>query len=112
MSHRIYQDLYDALSNHVGTVKDPGASGTIVVGNKGQAICEVETAGAETRVLEAAENLVIGVRCLVVFTVDGGNLTVESDDSDVVLNSAGDVCEFIVTSAAGTKTWRNLAVST
>lgn len=109
MSHRIIQDLYNALSNSVASSKDPGASGTVVVGTKSLAICECTTAGAETRVLEAAANLVVGVEAVVILDVDGGDLTIESDDGDVVCTAPGDFGKFIVSKATGVNVWRTVA---
>jgi hypothetical protein len=109
MSHRIFQDLYDAFSNNVAQVKDPNTEGsTIVVGNKGYAIVELDStdSGAGDRVLEDATNLQVGVKVLVVLDVDGGSIDIESDDGDVTLTAPGDFAEFVVSKANGVNVWR------
>lgn len=107
-AHRLPQDEYDALSVNVRNVLDPGASGTIQVGAKGFAICEVVTAAAESRTLQSATELPAGTKLLVIFKTDGGDLTLSSDDADQVLDTAGDVCEFVVTDNDGTNEWKVL----
>jgi len=106
MSHRIYQDLYVALTNNVCQVPDPGASGTIGVGTKSLAICEVVTATTESRTLTDASDLPVGTRCIVCLKTDGGDLTIASDDTSVVLADAGDVAEFVVSKSGTDNVWK------
>lgn len=96
------------------SVRDPGASATISWSNKGQVICEVVTATAESRVLPAASGFGVGTRLLVILKVDGGNLTVTgATDGTVTLDTAGAVAEFVVvkTDASDTKAWKQVAVA-
>ncbi len=105
-AHRAALDEYKALAIHTYEVPDPGDTGTIDCAGKGKTICKVTSAGAETRVLSAATDLPLGARCVVLVDVVTTSVTVESDDSDLVLNGDGDAGEFIVASNAGTKEWR------
>ena len=106
-AHRIPTDLYDMLANSMATVKDPGAGGTIVVGTKGIAICEVVTAAAESRVLEDADNLPVGAELKVMLKTDGGDLTVASDDTSVVLKNVGEYATFVVSPSGSGKVWKS-----
>lgn len=96
-----------------GVVPDPGASGTIVIEKKGDAICEVITAAAESRVLESADNFGIGQRLTVMLVTAGGALTVTgADDGSVVMSAAKDMAVFEVGSSISgttrTKVWKVL----
>lgn len=100
-------DFHDMLANHMATVLDPGASGTIRSGGKGLTICEVTTAAAEGRTLESASSFPAYALMLVVLKTDGGDLTITGAASGTeVLANAGDSALFQVTNANGTKEWR------
>lgn len=92
-------------------VADPGASGTIVINNKARAYCLVSTSGAETRKLEDAANLAVGTELTVIFIADGGNLTLDSDDTDVVLVDVGDFATFVVVNNGSSNVWKLVARS-
>lgn len=104
-------DLDSGFRNGAMTEKDPGDAGVIGIENKGLAICEVVTAGAETRVLESATHFGVGQMLLVVLKTDGGDLTVDSDAADVVMTDAGDMALFQVTDVNGVKAWRVMSNS-
>lgn len=94
-------------------VADPGNAGTIYVQNKGFAICEVETAGAESRVLPAAGLMGVGATLMVVGKVLAGAATITGADVSPILHTAGDVVTFVVSvnDADDTKVWRVLSQS-
>lgn len=94
-------------------VADPGDAGTIYVQNKGFAICEIVTAGAETRVLPAAGLMGVGATLTVVGKVLAGAATISGADVSPILHTAGDVVTFIVSvnDADDTKVWRVLSQS-
>lgn len=108
MSAAVYNKvLDDAIRNGYLSVKDPGASGTIEFGNKGDGICEVVTAAAESRALEAASRFMTGHRLMVVLKTAGGALTVTGgNEGSVILATAGDFVEYLLVDANGTKQWR------
>jgi len=87
-------------------VKDPGASGTISWVLSDYVICQVVTAAAESRALEAATSYAVGTKCVVIFKTDGGDLTITGADVSVVLQNAGDIVEFVVTTSGSTHAWR------
>lgn len=92
-------------------VGDPGSGGTISWSNKGMVICEVETAGAESRSLPSASGYAVGTRVMVTLKDDGGDLTITTGDTaDVVLDTVGQAAEFVVTDADGTRQWRTVAI--
>lgn len=97
-----YRDGYNALATGHATAKDPGASGVIRVNDRSYSVCEVVTAGAESRTLDSAATLAPGTKCLVILKTDGGDLTIGS----TVFTAAGDCAEFVVTNADGTKSWK------
>jgi hypothetical protein len=108
----LFQLIDVALRLGAADVKDPGSGGTITINNKGMAICLVTTAGAESRILNAASELPINQRILVILVTAGGALTIDSDDSDVILSSAGDVAEFVVSFNGTSKVWKTVQSST
>lgn len=111
-AQKLAHDLDAGLRSVVFDVADPGASGTISPEYQGFAICRVTTAAAESRVLGNAAKYGVGQRLLVVFQTDGGNLTIDSDDDDVVLTAAGHFAEFVVVPTSTTaKAWRLVASS-
>lgn len=100
-------ELDQMLRNNMAQVPDPGASGTIHFENKGFAICEVVTAGAEGRTVEAATNYRPGHVIMVVLKTAGGALTVTGAASGTeVLSAAGDYLILRCTDANGTREWR------
>lgn len=105
---------YDRLfKEHMVRVPDPGDAGTIYVQNKGFAICEVISAGAETRVLPAAGGFGVGTTLTVVGKVLAGAVTITGANVSPILNTAGDVVVFILSTndASDTKVWRVLSQS-
>lgn len=99
-----------ALRTGFFQVDDPGSAGTISGQNKGHMICEVVTAGAESRTLPTAAGYAVGTTLLVTLKTDGGNLTLaNADDDDAVLTDAGQMALFVVTDANGTKGWRTVS---
>lgn len=84
------------LRNDLFDVRDPGDGNNIVIENKGFAVCKVVTAGTETRVLEQASNFGVGQQLLVIHSVDGGQVTIDSDAPDVVLTAVGDWVLYVV----------------
>jgi len=109
---RLFQIIDVALRLGAADVLDPGASGTVVINNKGFAILLAKTEGPETRVLEDADNLAVGQELLVVLYEDGGDLTIDSDDADVVLTAVGDVARFVVSFDGTNKVWKCVYSST
>jgi hypothetical protein len=101
------QDL--VLRNGFSTVGDPGASGTISINGKGDAICEVVTAAAESRVLPSATDFPVGQSLMVAFVTDGGDLTITgSADGTVTMTEAGDLAVFKVSRTGSTKVWKTV----
>lgn len=98
--------LDSAYRNDVANVKDPGSAGTFQIENKGIAVVEVVTAGAENRALPAAAGLGVGTELVVCFKTDGGDLTVTGAESNVVLQDAGDVAVFRVGVNGANNVWR------
>jgi hypothetical protein len=98
--------LHNLLANGFALVKDPGASGTISFDPKGFAICQVVTAGAETRTLESATNHAIGTELWVIGQTIVTSLAINgaSNGSPVLVNG-GDVAVFVVSVSGSTKIW-------
>lgn len=99
-------DIKQALDAAFMAVRDPGNGGTVTYDLKGLAICRVSTSGAETRVLPTAAAHSVGEKLTVIFTSDGGDLTITGSDQSIVLEDAGDTVEFTLSDAAGSKVWR------
>jgi predicted regulator of Ras-like GTPase activity (Roadblock/LC7/MglB family) len=73
----------------------------------------VTTATAESRVIEYADNLPVGQLLLVILEVDAGDLTIDSDDADVVLDTAGDFALFVVVKSSATaQVWQIVSNTT
>lgn len=106
MAHQLPITIDRALRTGFFKVRDPGSAGTIGYSNKGYAICEVVTAGAETRTLPTVSGYPVGHKLTVIFKTDGGDLTISGSDQTVVLANAGEVVEFVVVDNNGTKAWR------
>lgn len=105
--------LRQLLSLKMATIDDPGASGTFEIpALHGFAICEVTTAGAESRALPSATRQAVGQVFAVVFKDDGGDLTITGAETSVVLDSAGDIALFYLSDNDGTKAWRILTNTT
>lgn len=109
-AHNLPLESARALSGGFYSVKDPGDAGTMNPGKvSGFNICEVVTAGAETRVLPSATGLGVGTCFIVTLKTDGGDLTIQGNvGDDVILDDAGEVAYFIVSDADGTKGWERL----
>lgn len=95
MSHRIHHDLYMASKS----IPDPGDAGTITV-TKDLQICEMVSAGTETRTL--ANPSKPGIRFVLRHLTDGGSITVTADrqlntdgDTEVTMADAGDLLYMI-----------------
>ena len=111
-SHRTLNDLYHAYTDiGPGILADPGDGGTIAPTMWGQ-ICEITSAGAETRTLARPNRS--GIRFTVVLYSDGGNVTLTATgglnaagDTVAVLADAGDMLDLISVKASGTtSSWR------
>ena len=112
-AQKLAHDLDAAFQHQILEVSDPGSGGTISPEYQGLSICRVTTAGAETRVAASAAKYGVGQRLLVILEVAGGNLTVDTDDTDVILTTAGQFAEFVVVkTSASAKAWRMVASST
>jgi hypothetical protein len=89
-------------------ISDPGNAGTLKILDKGVAICQIKTAGAETRTIPAPVTL---NRYLTVFLdTAGGACTVTvtggvSGLTSFVLPSAGSFVTLMAISVAGTSVW-------
>lgn len=105
-AHRVYAEQEHALRAGITLVKDPGSAGTITWDNKQDAMCEVTTAGAESRVLPTATGYALGQRLIVIGKAITTSLTITGADSSVILTSSGDRVSFIVSNNAGTRVWR------
>lgn len=100
-----------ALRNGFHDVADPGASGTISFHNKGMAICKVITATAESRALPSATGYAVGTHLIVILTTAGDLSITGGADGTVVLTTAGEVAEFVVSVAGSTNEWRQIIAS-
>lgn len=113
-AHQLPLDSARALSGKFYSVLDPGSGGTMNPGKvSGWNICEVTTAAAENRALPSAANFPVGAHFTVILQTDGGDLTITgAETGNVSLDDAGEVADFIVTDAAGTKGWQRLIATT
>lgn len=88
------------LRNQYNWVPDPGSAGTIVIQQKGHAICELTTAGGEGRFLEAVgtgNTLPVGQELLVTLGTAGGVAAiVGAVEGSVTLSVTGDMALFVV----------------
>lgn len=110
---RVNLFAWEGLKAGAADVDDPGSGGTINIANKGlKAICNVVTAGAESRALEAATAHPVGQNLVVVLKTDGGDLTITGAEASVVLDTAGDRAEFEVSDNNGTNVWRIVSTTT
>jgi hypothetical protein len=110
-AHRLLFDLDSVLRHKFADVEDPGASGEIGIENNALAICRVTTATSESRTVEDADNFAVGQRLLVVLENDGGDLTIDTDAADVVLDTAGQFAEFVVTNDGTNNVWSTVSAS-
>lgn len=114
-AHKLQSDLDDCLRAGFASVNDPGDAGSIEIERVGAAICEIVTAGAETRALESAANLPVGQRLLVIGKTLAGAATITGSDKTVMLTTAGDSTEFAVACTKSgdvtTNVWRLLSYS-
>jgi hypothetical protein len=99
------RQFYDINSGSLDTVKDPGDAGTIRVSNKGFYRVEIESAGVETRALEAATALPVFTEATLAFKTKGGNVTVTAGSHVIVLDTIGQVVTFIVVPTSGGNVW-------
>lgn len=102
----VLSSLDAAYRNGIADCTDPGSGGTLTFENKGIAVFEIETAGAESRALDSAAAYGVGTELVIVHETAGGALTITGAESSVVLPTAGDVAVFRVSKAAGTRVWR------
>lgn len=102
------------LRTQYNWVTDPGSAGTITIQQKGHAICQLTTAGAESRALEAVgtgNTLPVGQELLVTLGTAGGAATITGAvEGSIVLANTGDVALFAVTeqisAGVATRVWR------
>jgi hypothetical protein len=111
-AHQVPIDLDRMFRVGFAKVADPGASGTLGDSNKGLMIFEITTAGAETRVLQAATSFGVGTRIIVFLKKQAGALTITGAEASVVLDAAGDYAEFVVANNDGTHVWRVVSATT
>ena len=104
-------DHYEINSSEMAVVRDPGNAGTISSNNLALVRCEIVSAGAETRTLEAATKLPNYTRVILVLKTDGGDVTVTAGSNTIVLSAAGQTVELIVVPTAAGKVWALLANS-
>jgi len=119
-AHRVLHDFLRAFeTNGPGKIKDPGDAGTITVTKWGQ-VCEVTTAGVETRILAAPTRP--GVLCAVVLDVYVGAMTLSvrpasgtaygynaDNATTIVFGSAGDFVIFYSIEIGTEYVWRVVA---
>jgi hypothetical protein len=99
------RQFYDVNAGDLETVKDPGDAGTIRVSNKGFYRVEIESAGPETRALEAATALPVFTEATLAFKTDGGDVTVTAGSHVIVLDTIGQVVTFVVVPTSGGNVW-------
>ncbi len=104
--HRILHDMYQAPF----LIRDPGASGNIVV-DRYAAFCPLVSAAAETRTLAAPTKA--GLRCIVGLDTDGGTVTLtvtggynSNDNTSIAFDDAGDFVEFTSIKEGSSYYWR------
>lgn len=104
-------DLQEMLAVGESQVKDPGDAGTIAWGNKGLAICELTSAGAETRTVEDASSHAVGEQIILTGRTVAGAITITGPaDGTVVISSAGDyVVLTCVPTSTTTYAWKRQA---
>lgn len=92
-------------------VKDPGASGTFDLINKGHAIVEVVTAAAESRAMPSVTGYAPGTKLTVVLKTDGGDCTISAvnGNESAILDTAGHVAEFELVNVNGTNQWKQVS---
>lgn len=108
-SHNDLAALHQCKATLQNLIPDPGDGETIHV-DRDDGVCLLTLAGAgETRLIDSASDIPLGIRLTVVADVvsGGGTCTVEG----VTLNAAGQSAEFVVSSSGGTKAWVNGAGS-
>lgn len=112
-AHNFPLNLDRCLRNGFFNVADPGASGTIdIVGGKGQAICRLVTAGAESRALPAAAGFGVGQKLLVYAGDLVGAATITgADTGSVILSADGEHAEFVVVEDDFVNQWNAVSLS-
>jgi hypothetical protein len=103
--HSLPLNLQKALENKFFHIDDPGSAGTFDLDGKGHGLCEVVTAGAESRTLPAVGGVEVGNRLTVFFKTDGGDLTITGSDQTIVLTATGQFVTFVVAFTT-VKVWR------
>lgn len=112
-AHRALNDIGHAFLTRLNNIDDPGSGNIIEIENIGvAAVCEITTAAAENRTLEDADVHGLGQQLYVVLVSDGGDLTILSDDDNVILSDVGEVAEFVVMADGTTNVWRLMSKST
>jgi len=104
-AHSLPLNLQKALENKFFHIDDPGSAGTFDLDGKGHGLCEVITAGAESRTLPAVGGVEVGNRLTVFFKTDGGDLTITGSDQTIVLTATGQFVTFVVAFTT-VKVWR------
>lgn len=108
-AHATAMNLDRALRAGFFNVPDPGASGTISWTGKGQAICALVTAGAESRALPDASGFGVGTMLLVYGSALAGTATITgAATGSVALTADGNHVEFTVVEDGGVKQWNAL----
>lgn len=105
--YNVLEELTRAFQSSTGSITDPGSGGTIKTLLKGIGICKVRTLTTESRVLDAANNLVAGQMLLVILKTDGGDLTITgASNGSVVLQQEGQAALFYSTEiSTGVVSW-------
>ena len=109
--HRHGYDSYEYFSAGYGVLKDPGDTGTLKVENQNGQMCQLVSAGTETRTLQAPT--VVGLSVTVCFQTDGGTVTMtvtggynQDADTTMAFSDAGDYATFIAINDNGTLRWQ------
>ena len=117
--HNILDKVGLALANGAARVEDPGDGGTLDLdSSKGFLVCELNSAGSETRVIPEPTYFAVGSRLL----INGNDIATSGTDIDLstadttaldssgntaaTLDTDGDSLELMVVTANGTKVWR------
>lgn len=112
--HRLGSDLLGAYGADFLTVDDPGDAGTLLI-EKSHGVCQLVSAGAETRVLPDETTMPIGVELYLVMTTDGGDIVFTSaglnqaGNNTLTFNDVGDWALLKVLHDGTDNTWKLIA---
>lgn len=108
-AHTIHRDLLEGKNANWHLITDPGTGKTIDVTNSG-GVCllTIAASASETRSLPTAANFGVGVELTVVADTVGANSACQVNGSAAngfTFLTAGDRAVFVITEAAGTRSW-------